>query len=189
MKKTLMVGAGVVNLVSAYFLAKANHRLTIVDKGPNPLYPAFWKKLGCTFGGENVRMFTYTEADNYNEKGSQLYSRMDEAFERVIGDSGWLVRPKETLNAQEQAWIQDFHAVSPADAIQFGEEIYRVNISSGKIWQQWMEEAPELFDDVDLVQDILRIYSDPADFHAAQKLHGRLGSLTEVLSTESALEK
>lgn len=134
-------------------------------------------------------MFTYTEADNYNEKGSQLYSRMDEAFERVIDDSGWLVRPKETLNEQEHAWIQDFHAVSPADATQFGEDIYRVNISSGRLWEQWMEDAPELFEDVDMLPDVLRIYSDPADFRAAQKLHGRLGSLTEVLPMESALEK
>ena len=189
MKKTLMVGAGVINLVSAYFLCKDQHQLTIVDKAPSPLNPCFWKKQGCTFGGENVRMFSYTEADNYNEKGSQLYSKMDEAFEQVIDDSGWLIRPKETLNEKEQSWIQDFHAVSPEDAIQFGEDIYKVNISSGKLWHKWMDDAPELFEEVDLVNDILRIYSDSADFQAAQKLHGRLGSMTRALTMERTLKE
>ena len=187
--KTLIVGTGVVNLVSAYFLAKQHQKLILIDKSPSPIGDSDWKNQGCTFGGENVRMYTYTEADNYNEKGSQLYSKMDEAFEQVIDKNGWLVRDKSTLNELEHAWIKDFHAVSPEDANQYAEDIYTVNIESGKLWQKWMKEAPELFEDVDFVDGILRIYSEQADFNAAQQLHDRLDSLTDAMEMKTALEE
>ncbi|MCB0551770.1 MAG: FAD-binding oxidoreductase [Phaeodactylibacter sp.] len=189
MKKTVVVGLGVVNLVSAYFLARQGHQLVLVDKAPNPFNRPHWKEQGCTFGGENVRMYTYTEADNYNEKGSQLYSKMDEAFNNVINDNGWLIRPKATLNENEREWIEDFHSVTPADAVQYSEDIYNVNIQSGQLWRKWMNEAPELFEGVDLAEGILRIYSESSDFRAAQKLHNRLGSLDRILSTAEVLEK
>ena len=188
-KQIAIVGLGIVNLVTAYFLARKGYKLVLIDKTPAPADCKNWEKFGCTYGGENVRMYTYTEADNYNEKGSQLYSKMDEAFEQVIDKDGWLVRDKVLLNEQEQAWIQDFHSVSYEQANLFAKDIYEVNINSGTIWQQWMNEAPELFEDVDYVPDILRIYSEAADFQAAQKLHSSLGSLTNAMSLEEVLMK
>ena len=186
---TLVVGTGVVNLVSAYVLARQNHSLVLIDQGPCPLDHQDWKKLGCTFGGENVRMYTYTEADNYNEKGSQLYGGMGEAFDQVIDDDGWLVRPKSTLNAQERSWIDDFHAVSPVDALQFAEDIYHVNIESGTLWESWIREAPELFEDIDLLQGILRIYSEREDFEAARQLHQRLGSFSHSIAVDKVADQ
>ncbi|MEL6537523.1 MAG: FAD-dependent oxidoreductase, partial [Bacteroidota bacterium] len=183
-KEIAIAGLGVVNLVSAYILAKQGFRLTLIDKGPSPLSGADWQEKGCTFGGENVRMYSYTEADNYNEKGSQTYAKMDEAFERVIDKNGWLVKDKSRLNELEHSWIKDFHSVDPASANQFGEDIYSLNIQSGSLWDVWMKKAPELFEGLDLRKGILRLYSDPADFAAAQALHGRLGSLTEVIDAD-----
>ena len=60
LKTTAVVGLGVVNLVTAYFLAKQGYDLVLIDKAPSPLEKQNWRKLGCTFGGENVRMYTYT---------------------------------------------------------------------------------------------------------------------------------
>ena len=134
-------------------------------------------------------MYTYTEADNYNEKGNQLYSKMDEVFEQTINNNGWLIKAKNTLNQQEREWMQDFHKVTPEEAIQFGEDIYTVNIESGKIWKKWMRDAPELFDDLDLVKDVLRIYSDEMDFELARDLHGQLNSLKHTISKEEVLQK
>lgn len=183
-KKAVLVGAGVVNLISAYFLSKEGYQLVIVDKAPSPDQKENWKKFGCTFGGENVRMFSYTEADNYNEKGSQLYSRMDKAFSQVIDDGGWLVNSPSSFSALERSWIEDFHNVSAEDAIGFGDDIYKINIASGKLWDQWMENDKTLFENAEVRKDIFRIYSDPSDFKAAQKLHGGLGSLSKVLKKE-----
>lgn len=188
-KTTAIIGTGVVNLITAYFLAKEGHHLVLIDKAPSPLSPYNWKEVGCTFGGENVRMYTYTEADNYNEKGSQLYSKMDEAFERVIDKNGWLVREKEMLNEWEQSWIRDFHAVRPNQANQFAEDIYTININSGHLWYKWMKECPELFEDVDYVPGILRIYSEKEDFDAARQLHSRLNSMTRAMSMEEVLDE
>ncbi|MEN7549431.1 FAD-binding oxidoreductase [Rapidithrix thailandica] len=188
-KKIVIVGTGIVNLVSAYFLAKEHYDLILIDKAPSPFSNSHWKEQGCTFGGENVRMFSYTEADNYNEKDSQLYSKMDRAFENTIDQDGWLVRAKEMLSLPEQEWIQDFHSVNPEEARQFGEDIYTVNIRSGALWETWITEAQGLFEDLDFRRGILRIYSEAADFDVAKQLHSRLGSLVHVLDKEEALRK
>lgn len=186
-EKVAVVGCGVINLITAYFLSKQNYELVLIDKAPPPLKNTDWKKQGCTFSGENVRMYTYTEADNYNEKGSQLYSKMNEAFEQIIDKNGWLTRNKETLNTQEHAWIKDFHTVSPEEAIQFAEDIYTVNIRCEKLWLEWKRAAPELFENTDYLDGVLRIYSEKEDFEAAQQLHRRLNSLTGVLDMEHTL--
>jgi glycine/D-amino acid oxidase-like deaminating enzyme len=186
-KKVAIIGSGVVNLITAYFLAKQQYELVIIDKAISPLKNRNWKKQGCTFGGENVRMYTYSEADNYNEKNNQLYSKMNEAFEQTIDNNGWLTRSKETLNKEELSWIQDFHAVSPNEAVQYSEDIYTVNIKCDKLWKKWIKDAPELFDDLDLVNGILRIYSEKADFQAAQQLHNRINSLTHAFDSKTSL--
>ena len=33
-KKTVIIGTGVVNLITAYFLAKEGHELVLIDKAP-----------------------------------------------------------------------------------------------------------------------------------------------------------
>lgn len=186
---TIVVGTGVVNLVSAYFLSKLNHKLILIDKAPSPFEENSWESKGCTFGGENVRMYSYTEADNYNEKGSKLYAEMNKAFEQTIANDGWLVREKVALSQQEHDWIRDFHQVTPEQALQFSEDIYSVNIRSGKYWEKWMNEAPDLFQQVDLRKGILRIYSDTDDFVAARKLHKRLGSLDCAFEAKESAEE
>lgn len=187
-KKVVLVGAGVVNLVNAYFLARRGYELVLIDKAPPPTDQQNWKRLGCTFGGENVRMYSYTEADNYNEKGSQLYSRMDKAFSTVIDDGGWLTKAPSTFSDLERAWIEDFHNVGARGAMRFMEDIYRINIASGDLWERWMQTHPALFEHAEVCKDIFRIYSDPTDFEAAQQLHGRLGSITRVFAKEEVLQ-
>lgn len=185
-QKTVLVGAGVVNLVTAYFLSKQNHELVIIDKAPSPTsQKANWKNQGCTFGGENVRMYTYTEADNYNEKGSQLYADMGDIFYKPISEGGWLVDSPSSMNEAEKAWAKNHKEVAPQDALQFAEDIYRVNINSGRLWDKMRKEDAFLFEDVDFLPEILRIYSEKADFEAAQKLHRRLGSFKRAFDVKA----
>lgn len=185
-QKTVLIGAGVVNLVTAYFLAKQNHKLVIVDKAPSPTsQKANWINQGCTFGGENVRMYTYTEADNYNEKGSQLYANMGDVFHKPIAEGGWLVNPTTSMNKAEREWARNHKEVSPQDANQFAEDIYTVNIQSGLLWNKMRREEAFLFEEVDFLPEILRIYSEKKDFEAAQKLHRRLGSFKRAFDVKA----
>lgn len=184
----MIVGAGVVNLMTAYYLSKKNYPLVILDKSPSPDQKTDWKAKGATFGGENVRMYTFTEADNYNEKNNIIYANMKEVFANQAKDDGWLIRPAETFNKLEKEWISAFNEVSPQEAKQFSEDIYFINKESGKGWQYLMQNSPELFNDVDLCQDILRIYSEKEDFETAQVLHNRLKSSKQVYTTEEVLE-
>lgn len=185
---TTIIGAGVVNLLTAYKLCKQGHSLTIIDKAPNPFAQSSWKTLGATFGGENVRMYTYTEADNYNEKNNVIYANMHQVFSCQIKDNGWLVKDLEELNYQEKDWINAFDEVTAEEACQFSEDIYFVNKSSEQYWQQLMQDDPQLFEGVDLLQDILRIYSEKEDFETAQTLHNRLESTKKVYSMEETLQ-
>lgn len=185
---TTIIGAGVVNLLTAYKLCKQGHSITIIDKAPDPSTQSSWKTLGATFGGENVRMYTYTEADNYNEKNNIIYANMHQVFSCQIKDNGWLVKAPESLNYHEQAWIEAFQNVTGDEARQFSEDIYFVNKSSEQYWQQLMQEDLELFEGVDLLHDILRIYSEKQDFETAQILHNRLGSTKKVYSMEETLQ-
>lgn len=188
--KTVLIGAGVVNLVTAYFLSKQNHELVIIDKSPSPTsQKANWKNQGCTFGGENVRMYTYTEADNYNEKGSQLYSNMGNIFDKPISEGGWLVDSAASINEAEKQWIRNFKNVTPQEANQFAEDIYTVNIQSGTLWDEMMKDDAFLFEDVDFLPEILRIYSEKEDFEAAQKLHRSLGSFKRTFDTKNYVKE
>lgn len=85
----LLVGAGIMNLMTADLLASRGYHVRIVDAGPNPRSSTDWTRLGVTNGGGNARMFTHTEADNYNEKGSEIYQDMRSIFRQTVREGGW----------------------------------------------------------------------------------------------------
>ncbi|MEO0041781.1 MAG: hypothetical protein RL329_1229 [Bacteroidota bacterium] len=176
-----IVGAGIVNLISAYFLSKQGHQITIIDKAKNPFLAKRWQQQGATFGGENARMFSITEADNYNEKKSVIYKDMAHLFETNVQNDGWSVL--STPTAAEAEWIQQFKSVDAADAYRFADEIYGFTIQSGALWDDLIQKEPCLFENTHLKHDIVRLYSAVSDFQAAQRLHKRLGSFIEVLTS------
>ncbi|MEY4935945.1 MAG: hypothetical protein RIS64_2304 [Bacteroidota bacterium] len=176
-----MIGAGIVNLMSAYFLSKQGHQITIIDKAKNPFVAKRWHQQGATFGGENARMFSITEADNYNEKKSAIYKDMAHLFETNAQNDGWSVLSNPT--AAEMEWIQQFKSVDAADAYRFADEIYNFTIQSGVLWDDLIQKEPCLFENTHIKHDIIRLYREVSDFQAAQRLHKRLGSFIEVLST------
>lgn len=61
----VLVGNGVVNLLTGLRLLRAGHRVTFYDSGPDPRSGAPWTAFGCSRGGGDARMFTLTEADGY----------------------------------------------------------------------------------------------------------------------------
>lgn len=187
---TILVGAGVLNLVSAYFLIKEGYSIKIFDKAPAPVSPkANWKNQGCTFGGENVRMYTYTEADNYNPKVGGVYTNMNTIFKNTMKDGGWLIKGQETLNEREKQWISDFKEVNTAAAAQYSEDIYFVNKESRRGWETMMNEDSFLFDNTNIVNGILRIYSAQASFERAKGLHTTLGSFIDDFDPKRIVEK
>ena len=183
----LLVGAGIMNLVTADILATRGFLVRVVDAGPDPRRCKDWTLLGVTSGGGNARMFTHTEADNYNEKGSKIYQNMRSIFRRTVRQGGWSVKPPENFTPAELAWVDAFERVPTWLAQAFRESIYEVNMEAGKLWKEYMESSPHLFEDVGFCKDVHRFYVEPFALEAAIKLNRQLGALVEGTSPENFL--
>lgn len=175
----LLVGAGIVNLMTARLLAASGYKVRVVDQGPDPraCQPGDWTSLGVTSGGHNARMFTNTEADNYNEQDSELYSDMQSIFRKTVRDGGWSVKPPENFTKAENDWVSAFERVPGWMAATFKKNIHEVNVESGKLWRQLMKTDPQLFEDVGYHSDILRLYVESAALDVSIKLNRSLGAL------------
>ena len=187
--RVTLVGAGIVNLMIAVDLAERGAEVEILDARPDPRTCPPWEQLGATHGGSNARMFCFTEADNYNEKGHLVYAKMHQVFRRTITQGGWLAVEPETLDRDERAWIDRFHALPRWRAEVFTEDIHGFTIASDPLWQELREQLPQLFEDVGYTPGILRLYAEPEKAAAAEALHARIGSLTRTLDTEELLRR
>lgn len=168
----VLVGAGVVNLLTGLRLLRAGHRVTFYDSGPDPRSGAPWTSFGCSRGGGDARMFTLTEADGYfgSPGGGPL------PFAQPVKDKGWGLADLARLGPAERAWTEDNARVPGWLARSFTEEVLGYNLTSDRLWRDLRHDVPELFHGVGLREGILRIYSDQdvLEAHAA-----RQRSLTE----------
>ncbi|KAF2272259.1 nucleotide-binding domain-containing protein [Westerdykella ornata] len=188
-KTVLIVGAGIMNLVTAEFLAIRGFQVRIVDAGPDPRTCKDWTLLGATHAGGNARMFSYTEADNYNERGSDIYHNMRHIFRKTTLNGGWSVKSPLSFSAAEEAWVNAFEQVPIWLAQAMKEDIYYVNREAGKLWTEYMDRAPQLFEGVSLHTDILRLYAEETALAAAYELSRDLGVVVQDLSQAELLKE
>ena len=175
------------NLMTAELLATRGYQVRVVDAGPGPRLGKDWTSLGVTNSGGNARMFTHTEADNYNEKGSKIYQNMQSIFRQTVRNGGWSVKSPKDFTVAELAWVDAFERIPAWLAQTFRENIYEVNMEAGKLWKEYMETSPQLFEDVGFCKDVLRMYVEPIALDAAVKLNGQLDAIIQAPSAEEFL--
>ncbi|KAL7918580.1 hypothetical protein ACQKWADRAFT_303679 [Trichoderma austrokoningii] len=188
-KSVLVVGSGIISLIAAESLATRGFKVRVVEASPDPRTCKDWTRMGATHGGFNARMFTPTEADSYNEAGSDIYHDMRHIFRSSTLDGGWSVKPPSTFSAAEHTWIDTFEQVPIWLAQTLKEDIYHVNQEGGKLWVEYMTRSPELFEDVSIRHDILRLYAEDAALTAASKLNRKLGSLLDEFPKPELLKE
>ncbi|CAH0047309.1 unnamed protein product [Clonostachys solani] len=171
-REVLMVGAGLVNLVTASRLMDKGWKLHIVDAGPKPSSDASWMSLGCSHGGDDARMFTLSEMDNYNDR--TISATMNGVF--------------NSDSADEEAWIAEYEALPPWLASRYNEDIFSLTRDSKTIWDDWQQWEPELFASCETRHDILRIYSDEEHLRGAIERQDGIGATIRVLSPEDVAE-
>jgi glycine/D-amino acid oxidase-like deaminating enzyme len=181
---TLLVGGGIVNLITAYRLVRTGYRVRILDARPDPRGSDDWRRYGCSRGGGNARMFTLTEADNYNEKQVTTGRDMNAMFEAKVSKNGWLIGASNRWDGDERAWIYSHESVPPFLARVYNDDIFAFNRESHRLWEELRSTEPELFEGVGLVNGILRIYTDRAHFEADVARQARVGATRRVLSSE-----
>ncbi|MEV5411865.1 FAD-dependent oxidoreductase [Thermopolyspora sp. NPDC052614] len=176
----LMVGAGIVNLVTALALVHAGRRVTILDARPDPRVPHPWTAYGCTVGGGNARMFTYTEADGYH-----LGDRLDGGrLRRPVSQGGWRLGDFSRPAPDEVDWLRDWEQTPSWLATCLAEDNYRVNRMAEHGWRLLMAAESGLFARAGLRDGIVRLYSDEDRLAWDIRRHRRLGALVGVLGPE-----
>jgi glycine/D-amino acid oxidase-like deaminating enzyme len=178
-RSAALVGAGIVNLVTALSLARNGYEVAVYEQSPDPRANAHWTAYGCTRGGGDGRMFTLTEADSYNSRAWPA----NDLLTRPISEHGWLVAKPGDLSDAELRWAEDFHRIPPWLADSYTEDIFDVNRAAGEAWGRLIASDPQLFDDTTGYRDgILRLYTEDEYYRWHLARNDRVGATRNVLT-------
>ncbi|MFD7430464.1 NAD(P)/FAD-dependent oxidoreductase [Streptomyces sp. NPDC059818] len=175
-----LVGAGVVNLITALRLLRSGHRVTVCDSAPDPRSGAHWTAYGASRGGGDGRMFTLTETDGYH--GNATTGPVP--FLRPLKDNGWCLAEPSALGEEELGWVRDSARIPPWLARAYTDDILLHNRLSQPLWNELLSTEPDLARDVGLREGILRLYTDPAGLRAQIARQQALGAAHRVLTPE-----
>ncbi|MQY06800.1 NAD(P)/FAD-dependent oxidoreductase [Actinomadura macrotermitis] len=178
-----LIGAGVVNLVTALRLVRDGHEVTVYDACPAPGGDASWEAHGCSWGGGDGRMFTLTEADGYH--GNTVLGPVP--FTRPLDEQGWCVAPPGAMDRQELSWVLDNHRIPEWLAASFTSDVLSFNHLAKGLWDELISEESDLFQEVGFREGILRLYTDPGRLRSQIIRQRGLGaSLGELTSSQVA---
>lgn len=187
-RSVAMVGAGIVNLVTALRLARDGYEVDVYDACPDPRENCDPAEYGCTRGGDNARMFTLTEADNYHDKAYQASGAINTIFDRPVSEGGWQICDGSP-SANDLEWLGEYRDVSPWLARTYTEDILHFNREAGGHWSQLMEVEEALFEDVEFREGILRLYTQRELLLAQIARQDRLDATKRVLSAAEVAER
>lgn len=174
-----LVGAGAVNLITAYCLNQRGYRVSVFDAAADPRCATAWSRLGCTHGGGDARMFSLTEARHHCVKFQSAHGDLGAPFNSTIAANGWLCRHPDVPDRQ---WIADYMQIPGWLPPVFDTDIISFNQESAPIWRQMQQQCPSLFEGVGFVDKVLRLYSTEEQFTAAIANEGRIGALRRIIS-------
>lgn len=185
----LLVGAGIVNLMSALALSKLGCQVTLIERSRDPREAGDWRGYGCTNGGQDARMYSVTEYDNYNEKGSSLYGGMREAFTTPVLEGGWLAIPTRALGERERQWNEMYQRVPAWLARSFTDGMYEIGAAAGELWDETLQRIPALRRETGFCDGVLRTYSDLRKLTESSRIQADLNKLENVLAPAQLAER
>ena len=121
-------------------------------------------------------MFTLTEADDYHDRALGR-SPVNAQFRQPASRRGWLLCAPD---AMEEEWIRDFERVPAWLARAYNADTLAFNRASSALWDEWIRGDSQLFEDVGLTHDILRIYSDAGQFVESLRRQDGVGATKRV---------
>ena len=181
-QRVVMVGAGLVNLITAHAVQQAGYKVHLVDCGPDPRESSAWTDYGCSRGGDDARMFSLSEMNNHHDK--TVSTTANGQFHRRVTEQGWNVYRQGSLSRDEVRWAEEFESLPTWLAYQYGEDNFGFNRESLLAWNQWKRDDPELFAASHLCEGIVRLFSDRRDFDSKAAIQSRLGACRRLLTPE-----
>ncbi len=184
----LIVGAGIVGLMTALDLIQAGYNVEVVEASHDPRTCPPWQSMGCTHGGANARMFSLTECDNYHDREVPEDGELHDYLRRRITDFGWLIGWPEAYCAEDAAWIRESMTMPVWMAEQYNDDIFAISHESLDYWRDLIDSTPELFTGVEFLEPLLRVAST-ADYNAKQlKRQKRVGAYRNDLEPDGVAE-
>lgn len=180
-RSVAMVGAGVVNLVTAVRLAREGHVVTIYEQAPDPRVDAHWRDYGCSRGGGDARMFSLTEADGYYFDAS---TGSPDPLRTPLCDGGWRIARPASLADCDLEWASANAAVPRWLARAYTSDILSFNRAAGALWDELIRAEPSAFEGVGLRSGILRLYTDGPHLRRQIARQEKVGANPVVLTPD-----
>ncbi len=176
-----MVGAGVVNLITSYYLVQAGYRVSIFDGSPEPGNDANWSRYGCTYGGNDARMFSMAEARHHLIKPHRPSEPAGWEFDRSIVAQGWSCCATDTLTTKDADWKENYQLVPPWLPESLNHEIIAFNRESAPLWEALRATEPDLFSDVGYTSPVIRLYATQQQLEQGILFEQSIGSYQRIL--------
>lgn len=186
----ILLGAGVVNLITALVLRERGYQISVFDRMDRPDCdldaPQFG--AGATFGGKDARIFSFNESRHHLAR--DLFKRDGgEQFRKSISRDGWLSRPYKELSPSDRGWIDELEGVPPWVALQYNNDIIDFNKKSHSKWQELFRLYPEILQETNYVGRLLRIYQSEAAFQSAKISESEIGALLGEVSLGELIKR
>jgi D-amino-acid dehydrogenase len=182
--RVILVGAGIVNLVTAYELVRHGYQIEMFDAGPDPAQHYDWRRHGCTFGGGDARIFSLNESRHHHHKGLVVTAETNTQFQRTIAEDGWLACSRDTLGDNDRRWIAEHESMPQWLSGRFERDIISFNQESHTWWRTLIKEAPELFADVGFHDGLLRLYATSQKYERARRSERDIGAVLRELDVD-----
>lgn len=177
-----LIGAGIVNLVIALFLVQKGYKVSLFDAGPEPYEEHLWKEYGCSFGGNDARIFSFNESRQHHYKGDPLIEINNQQYRNEISNDGWLCCPPNSLSNDVLSWIEEFERYPGWLFEKINREIINFNKESYQYWVELKQEIEEVFLDIGYVDKLFRVYESQKGYENGKKAELELGSKIRDLS-------
>ncbi|EPY13412.1 NAD(P)/FAD-dependent oxidoreductase [Paenibacillus alvei] len=187
-KHVACIGAGIVNLITAWWLVRNGYNVTMYSGDPEPCADGKWKDYGCTFSGNDARIFSFNESRHHHYRGNPLIFVPNDQYRKSIADGGWLSCDPKSLSLADWTWIEEYEAYPQWVFQSIQQDIIAFNKESYAIWREWTAEYPELLEQTGYVSRLFRVYSTVHQLQEGIKNETEMGAFIRELSPTEVLE-
>jgi len=175
--KVIVLGAGVIGVTTAYFLAKAGHQVTVLEKNSSC-------SMSCSYA--NGGQLSYSHIEPWSSKTSLLSITKAAIFpSSFLGISN-------IFNREFLTWSYEFLKNSNAKKNhQNSKNIYALSRHSKRTLENLLKEETDLKFDYKN-SGILHFYRDQKRFNAAIKeaeIHNSFGCKAQILNSDECIKK
>ncbi len=179
--QVIVVGTGIVGLMSAFYLHEAGFKVTCVDAGPDPTNLHYDKRMaGTTFRSGNARHVTATETDPHatSSRAGLIY--------KPSGEGGWLAKDPTLLTDEEKKWMDDFESFTKQGSRidQYTDDVCYVNNLGKKLWRKIIRDHGNLFTGTGLQYGVSIFFLDKERAKSEAEFEDKYNRKVERLTIE-----